>query len=100
MVALDTTQQLRVPLLHCEIGITRNLFFELMRDVINQHIENYALGEQIIRESIPALQQVIASTATQRDQWDNSDSENCLKTVKHTVAAYHKSIVSWHNMMG
>ncbi len=53
------------PLLHCEIGIG-NILFELLRDVINEHIENYAPGEQIIQESIPALQQIIASTATQR----------------------------------
>jgi hypothetical protein len=65
-------------------------FFELLRDVINEHIENYAPGEQIIQESITALQQIIAISATQRDQWDNSDDGNHLKIVKRAVAAYQK----------
>ena len=77
------------PLLHCEIGI-RNLLFKLLRHIINKHIENYTPGEQTIRESIPALQEVIASTATHRDEWDNSNDGNNLKTVKRAVAAYNK----------
>jgi hypothetical protein len=77
------------PLLHCEIGIG-NILFKLLRDVINEHIENYVPGEQFIRDSIPALQQVIASTTTQRDQWDNSDDGNRLKILKRAVVAYLK----------
>jgi hypothetical protein len=69
------------PLLHCEIGIG-NALFELLRDVINEHIEHYLPREQLIRDSIPSLQQVIANTTTQRDQWDNSENGNSLKIVK------------------
>ena len=35
------------PLLHCEIGIG-NVIFELLRDIINEHIEIYAPGEESI----------------------------------------------------
>ncbi len=51
------------PLLHCEIGIGNNIF-ELFCDIINEHIEIYAPGEESIRLAIPALKQIIASTAT------------------------------------
>ena len=34
-------------LLHCEIGIG-NVIFELLRDIINEHIEIYAPGEESI----------------------------------------------------
>ncbi len=77
------------PLLHCEIGIG-NVLFELLRDVINEHIEHYLPREQFICDSIPSLQQVIANTTTQRDQWDNSENGNSLKIVKRAVIAYQK----------
>ncbi len=35
------------PLLHYEIGIG-NVIFELLRDIINEHIEIYAPGEESI----------------------------------------------------
>ena len=41
------------PLLHCEIGIG-NVIFELLRDIINEHIEIYAPGEESIRMAVPA----------------------------------------------
>jgi hypothetical protein len=38
------------PLLHCEIGIG-NVIFELLRDIINEHKEIYAPGEEVITQS-------------------------------------------------
>ncbi len=35
------------PLLHCEIGIGSNIF-QLLREVINEYIEQYAPGEESI----------------------------------------------------
>ena len=35
------------PLLHCEIGI-RNVIFKLLWDIINEHTEIYAPGEESI----------------------------------------------------
>jgi hypothetical protein len=75
------------PLLHCEVGIG-NVLFELLRDLNNKHIEIYAPGEQSNRLAIPALKQIIASTATQRDEWDNSVDGNNWKTVKCAVVAH------------
>jgi hypothetical protein len=60
------------PLLHCEIGIG-NVIFELLRDIIYEHIEIYAPGEDSIRMAVPAIKQIIAVTAKQRDVWDESD---------------------------
>jgi hypothetical protein len=40
--------------------------------------------------AILALKQIIASTATQRDEWDNSPDGNSWKTLKCAVATYHK----------
>ncbi len=38
-------------LLHCDIGIG-NVFFELLRDIIIEHIEIYAPGEELIRMAV------------------------------------------------
>jgi hypothetical protein len=66
------------PLLHCEIGI-RNVIFKFLQDIINKHIEIYAPGEESIRLTIPMLKQIIASTATQQDNWDDSPDRNSWK---------------------
>jgi hypothetical protein len=50
------------PLLHCEIEIGNDIF-QLLREVINEYIKQYAPGEESIRTSIPALRQIIADTA-------------------------------------
>jgi hypothetical protein len=47
------------PLLHCEIGIG-NVIFELLRDIINEHIEIYAPGEESIRMAVPAINSLTA----------------------------------------
>jgi hypothetical protein len=49
------------------------MLLELFREIINEHLEDYAPGEKSIPESIPVLQEVISSTTIERDQWDNSD---------------------------
>ena len=77
------------PLLHCEIGVG-NVIFELLRDIINEHIEIYAPGEESIRMAVPALKQIIAVTAKQRDVWDESDEGDTWKTLKRAVATHQK----------
>jgi hypothetical protein len=77
------------PLLHCEIGIG-NVIFELLRDIINEHIEIYAPGEESIRMAVPAIKQIIAVTAKQRDVWDESDEGETWKTLKRAVATHQK----------
>jgi hypothetical protein len=77
------------PPLHCEIGIG-NAIFELLRDIVNEHIEKYLPGEELIRLSIPALKGIIASTAKQGDKWDDLPDGNTWMTLKHAVAAHHK----------
>ena len=58
-------------LLHCDTGIG-NLIFELLRDIINEHIEIYTPGEESIQLAVPELKQIITITAKQRDEWDDS----------------------------
>jgi hypothetical protein len=77
------------PLLHCEIGIGNDLF-TMLRNIINEHIETYAPGEEAIRRAIPALKQVIKETTAMRDSWDSSDDGKQLKTLTRTVAAYKR----------
>ncbi len=89
MVALHTSYQLCDPLLHCEIGIGNNLL-ELLKDIINEHLEIYAPGEESIRLAVPALKQIIANTAKQRDAWDESDEGDTWKTLKLAVATHQK----------
>ena len=77
------------PLLHCEIGIGNDMF-QLLREVINEYIEQYAPGEESIRTSIPTLRQIIADTAQQRNEWDDSPEGLTLKTMKRAVATHDK----------
>jgi len=77
------------PLLHCEIGIGNDIF-QLLREVINEYIEQYAPGEESIRTSIPTLRQIIADTAQQQNEWDDSPEGLTLKTMKCAVATHNK----------
>jgi hypothetical protein len=40
--------------------------------------------------AIPALKGIIASTAKQCDEWDDSPNGNTWKTLKRAVAVHHK----------
>jgi hypothetical protein len=74
-------------LLHCEIGIGNNLF-TMLWDIINEHIETYAPGEEAMQRAFSALKQVIKETTAMRDNWDLSDDGKQLKTLTQRVAAY------------
>jgi hypothetical protein len=68
-----------VPLLHCEIGI-RNDLLKMLRNIINKFLENMTLTEVSIQLSIPALRNIIAETATKRDEWDMRTTLKCTNT--------------------
>jgi hypothetical protein len=72
-----------VPLLHCEIGI-RNDLLKMLRNIINKFLENMTLTEVSIQLSIPALRNIIAETATKRDEWDASTDGKMHTTLKRT----------------
>jgi hypothetical protein len=40
--------------------------------------------------AVPAIKQIIAVTAKQRDVWDKSDEGDTWKTLKRTVATHQK----------
>ena len=61
-------------------GIGNDLF-TMLWNIINEHIETYAPGEEAIRRAIPALKQVIEKTTAMRDSWDSSDDGKQLKTL-------------------
>ncbi len=75
-----------VPLLHCEIGIGNQLL-DMLRDIINEHIENMTPTEQRIRDSIPTLKSIISNTVANRDLWDRSNNGKLRKALKRTVLA-------------
>jgi len=62
----------------------------LLRDIINEHIEIYAPGEDSIRASIPTLKEIIAITSKQRDEWDDSPDGINWKRLKRTTATQRK----------
>jgi hypothetical protein len=75
-----------VPLLHCMIGVGNQLL-DMLRDIINEHLENMTRTEERIRASIPLLENIIAETAVNRDSWDASDDGKLLKKLKRNVAS-------------
>ena len=58
--------------------------------MINEYIEQYSPGEESIRTTIPTLRQIIADTAQQRNEWDDSPEGLTLKTMKRAVATHNK----------
>jgi hypothetical protein len=77
----------RIPLLHCMIGVGNQLL-DMLRDIINGHLENMACTKERICASIPLLENIIAKTAANRDSWDASDNGKLFKKAqtKHCVA--------------
>jgi hypothetical protein len=78
-----------IPLLHCKKGIGNQILDKLC-DIINKYIESYAPGKEAIQSSIPVIKQIIADTAKERDEWDESVNGRNRKTLIRTVATYCK----------
>ncbi len=78
-----------IPLLHCMIGIGNQLL-DVLRDIINEYLENMTLTKEKIRASIPLLKQIIAETAANRDLWDDADDGKSLKTIRRKLGAAKK----------
>jgi hypothetical protein len=57
--------------------------------VINEYIEHYAPGKESIRTLIPTLRQIIADTAQQQNEWDDSPEGLTLKTMKRADAIHN-----------
>jgi hypothetical protein len=64
----------------------------LLRDIINEYIEKYAPGEELIRLAVPALKGIIAKTAKQSDEWDDLPNKNiCIwETLQRAVTTHQK----------
>jgi hypothetical protein len=55
----------------------------MLRDMINEHLENMTRTQEITRALIPILKNIISKTATNRDSWDAYDGGRLWKTLKH-----------------
>lgn len=79
-----------VPLLHCLIG-KGNQLLEKLRAIIHEYIASYSPSEETIRDSIPALQNIIADMAKERDKWDESAEGRKRKgRLMRAVVAYSR----------
>jgi hypothetical protein len=79
-----------VPLLHCEIGIGNQLL-DPLQAIINEHIACYSPGKEALLTSIRAIKTIIAATAKERDDWDESaEGGKKQKTLMRAVAAYSR----------
>jgi hypothetical protein len=58
----------------------------MLRNIINKFLENMTLTAMLIHSSIPALQNIIAETATKRDEWDASPDKKMRMTLKRTTS--------------
>ena len=83
------------PLLHCEIGVG-SVMFELLQDIIDEHIEIYAPGEESFWVAVPALKQIIPVTAKQRDEWDDSIDGITWKIATHQKRS-RLVVTSWED---
>ncbi len=61
---------------------------DMLRDIINEHLENMTRTKERIRASIPLLKKIIAETAVNRNLFDDSDDGKLLKKLKRNVASH------------
>ena len=79
-----------IPLLHCKIGIGNQLLDKL-QVIINEHIACYSQGKEAICASILVIKNIIANTAKERNEWNESDEGGKQRgTLMRAVAAYSK----------
>jgi len=69
------------------IGVGNQLL-DMLRDIINEHLENMTRTKERIRASIPLLKKIIAETAVNRNSFDESDDGKLLKKLKRNVASH------------
>jgi hypothetical protein len=74
-----------VPLLHCEIGVGNDLL-KMLRNIVNEFIEDMTPTKVSLQLSIPALRKIILETATRRDEWDASPDGKLRLTLKHITS--------------
>ena len=70
-----------VPLLHCMIGVGNQLL-DMLRDIINEHLENMTRTEERARASIPLLRKIIEETVAIRDLWDATNEGKLRRTLR------------------
>ena len=75
-----------IPLLHCMIGVGNQLL-DMLRDIINENLENMTHTEERALASIPLLRDIIDETIANRDAWDASNEGKLRKTLKRKVEA-------------
>jgi hypothetical protein len=79
-----------VPLLHCEIGIGNQLL-DRLQAIINKHIACYSPSKEALLTLIRTIKTIIAATAKERDNWDESaEGGKKQKTLMRMVAAYSR----------
>ena len=61
---------------------------DMLRDIINEHLENMTPTEERIRASIPHLKKIIAKTTVNRNSFNDSDDGKLLKKLKHNVTLH------------
>ncbi len=67
---------------------------DVLRDIINEYLENMTLTKEKMGASIPLLKQIIAETAANWDLWDDADDGKNLKTIRRKLEAAKKKNVS------
>ncbi len=63
---------------------------DVLRDMINEYLENMTLTEEKIRALILLLKQIIVETAANRDLWDDANNGKNLKTIRRKLGAAKK----------
>jgi len=68
------------------IGVGNQLL-DMLRDIINERLENMTHTKERIRVSIPLLENIIAETTANRTSWDDSNDGKLLNKLKRNVAS-------------
>jgi len=77
-----------VPLLHCEIGIGNRLL-DMLRDIINEHLENMTRTEEKMQTSIPLLNNITSKTAKKGTHSMLPTMESYVKNSKRDEPSSH-----------
>lgn len=79
------------PILHLQIGLGNDIFCHLL-DWIDRDVEKISSDEQLTRDTLAAMDDIIGAKVLERTDFDSSDAGQALKSTQGHVKRLHEKI--------
>ena len=84
------------PILHLQIGLGNDIFCHLL-DWIDRDVEKISSDEQLTRDTLAAMDDIIGAKVLERTDFDSSDAGQALKSTQGHVKRLHEKIAELTN---